>query len=73
METKRKAVPPGVKQLVPRLLWGMADLKGPFSPLYSAPRLFWALLPGIGAHGTHLYATAHCTLLSLELESRNRR
>lgn len=28
METKRKAVLPGVKQLVPRRLWGMADLKG---------------------------------------------
>lgn len=52
METKRKAVLPGVKQLVPRRLWGMADLKGPPSLLCSALSLFRALLPSIWAYGT---------------------
>lgn len=54
METKRKAVLPGVKQLVPRRLWAMADLKGPPSFLCSALSLFWALLPSIWAYGTSM-------------------
>lgn len=52
METKRKAVLPGVTQLVPRRLWGMADLKGPPSFLCSAFSFFWTLLSGIWAYGT---------------------
>lgn len=58
VETKRKAVPLGVKQLVPSCLLGMAGLKGPPPFFCSAPRLLWALLPSIWAYGTSIQLIA---------------